>query len=146
MIALYPDNSDWDAIATLTGDPHLGQRGHADLFRAARPVRYVDPEPKTRLGWLFGWLPMEQLGIKSNLLKDARSPMSSSPSSWRGEWRAVRAGATRAGLPRRSQRLARRYQAARQGWSIRPGAPRTVCGAGPASCCSTPPPAIPEIS
>ena len=73
MIALYPDNSDWDAIATLTGDPTWGSEAMRTYFERLGRVRYVDPEPgnPARLGF-SGWLPMEQLGIKSNLLKDAR--------------------------------------------------------------------------
>jgi choline dehydrogenase len=71
MIALYPDNGDWDAIAESTGDRSWGSAGMRDYFERLGRVRYVDPEPgnPARLGF-DGWLPMEQLGIKGNLLKD----------------------------------------------------------------------------
>jgi choline dehydrogenase len=73
MIALYPDNGDWDAIATLTGDRSWGSSAMRTYFERLGGVRYVQPEPgnPARLGF-SGWLPMEQLGIKSNLLKDTR--------------------------------------------------------------------------
>lgn len=72
MIALYPDNGDWDAIATLTGDQSWGSSAMRTYFERLGRVRYVQPETgnPARLGF-SGWLPMEQLGIRSNLLKDS---------------------------------------------------------------------------
>ena len=106
MIALYPDNSDWDAIATLTGDPTWGSEAMRTYFERLGRVRYVDPEPgnPARLGF-SGWLPMEQLGIKSKSAQGRPAHrLCRLSSSWRGEWRAVREGGTpRRGLPRRSQ-------------------------------------------
>jgi choline dehydrogenase len=73
MIALYPDNKDWDDIAELTGDPTWSSEAMRPYFERLSNVRYCEPEPgnPARLGF-SGWLPLEQLGIKPNLLKDPR--------------------------------------------------------------------------
>lgn len=73
MIALYPDNQDWDDIAELTGDDSWRSEAMRGYFERLGQVRYCDPEPDNpaRLGF-SGWLPLEQLGIKSNLEKDPR--------------------------------------------------------------------------
>lgn len=71
MIALYPDNQDWDDLAALTGDPSWSSEAMRPYFERLSQTRYCDPEPgnPARLGF-SGWLPLEQLGIKRNLLKD----------------------------------------------------------------------------
>jgi choline dehydrogenase len=53
MIALYPDNSDWDHIAELTGD---------SSWNSVDMRKYFDR--------LLGWLPLEKVGVKKNLCKD----------------------------------------------------------------------------
>lgn len=71
MIALYPDNGDWDAIADMTGDASWNAGAMRGYFEKLERVRYRQPEPGNpeRHGY-SGWLPVEQLGIKTNLLKD----------------------------------------------------------------------------
>jgi choline dehydrogenase len=71
MIFLYPDNSDWDAIAELVDDPSWNADAMRGYFERVENVRYNEPEPGNpgRHGY-SGWLPVEQLGIKCNLLKD----------------------------------------------------------------------------
>lgn len=71
MIALYPDNGDWDGIAELTGDGSWNSDSMRSYFERLERVRYRQPEPGNpeRHGY-SGWLPVEQLGIRTNLLKD----------------------------------------------------------------------------
>jgi choline dehydrogenase len=70
MIAMYPDNRDWNGIASLTGDrswdPLAMRRYFQRLERASHlrdvlhPTRqFSDPNPATRQG-MHGWLNLEQ--------------------------------------------------------------------------------------
>lgn len=71
MIALYPDNGDWDHIAELTGDSSWKSSAMRSYFERLEEARYVDPiagNPE-RHGF-DGWLPLETVGIKNNLCKD----------------------------------------------------------------------------
>lgn len=71
MIALYPDNEDWDAIAKLTGDPSWQASGMRSYFERLENARYVDAQTaKAARHGQAGWLPLEQVGIKGNLCKD----------------------------------------------------------------------------
>ncbi len=71
MIALYPDNGDWDAIAELTGDKSWNSSSMRDYFERLERVRYAEPQPGNpeRHGYK-GWLPLEMVGTKNNLFKD----------------------------------------------------------------------------
>ena len=86
--------------------PHLGQRGHADLFRAARPGPLC--RSGTRKSGSAGLFRLAADGAAGNQEQSAQGRpahrLRRLSSSWRGEWRAVREGGTpRRGLPRRSQ-------------------------------------------
>ncbi len=71
MIALYPDNNDWNAIADLTGDASWDASAMRDYFVRLENARYVDAATASpaRHG-KSGWLPLEQVGVKGNLFKD----------------------------------------------------------------------------
>jgi len=71
MIALYPDNGDWDNVATLTGDKSWNSSAMRTYFERLERVRYVKPQSGNpeRHGFK-GWLPLETVGIKNNLCKD----------------------------------------------------------------------------
>jgi choline dehydrogenase len=73
MIALYPDNADWDAIAELTGDSSWNSSEMRTYFERLENVRYERPQPGNpeRRGF-NGWLPMEAVGTRNNLFKDKR--------------------------------------------------------------------------
>jgi choline dehydrogenase len=71
MIALYPDNEDWDAIAKLTGDRSWQSSSMRKYFERLERVKYLKPRsgnPERR--GFKGWLPMEQVGTKNNLWRD----------------------------------------------------------------------------
>jgi choline dehydrogenase len=71
MIALYPDNDDWDGIAALTGDRTWNSAAMRTYFERLERVRYQSKTQNNpeRQGY-EGWLPLEQLGTKNNLFKD----------------------------------------------------------------------------
>ncbi|WP_083861238.1 GMC family oxidoreductase [Microvirga lotononidis] len=71
MIALYPDNDDWNAIAKLTGDASWDAGAMRDYYVRLENARYVDAAAAApaRHG-RDGWLPLEQVGMKGNLFKD----------------------------------------------------------------------------
>ncbi|MEO7177261.1 MAG: GMC oxidoreductase [Allosphingosinicella sp.] len=73
LISVYPDNRDWDAIADLTGDRSWQSPAMRPYFERLENARYVPPEAGNpgRHGF-SGWLPLEQVGIRGNLLKDER--------------------------------------------------------------------------
>jgi choline dehydrogenase len=71
MIALYPDNGDWDAIQAMTGDASWNSSAMRTYFERLENARYAkhlrgNPE---RHGFK-GWLPLEMAGTKRNLFKD----------------------------------------------------------------------------
>jgi len=71
MIALYPDNGDWDAIAELTGDQSWNSSSMRTYFERLEQVRYVKPTKDNRERHGFsGWLPLEMVGTKNNLFRD----------------------------------------------------------------------------
>lgn len=71
MIALYPDNGDWDAMADLTGDKSWNSSAMRTYFERLERVRYVKPQPRNSERHGFrGWLPLETVGIQNNLLRD----------------------------------------------------------------------------
>jgi choline dehydrogenase len=71
MIALYPDNGDWDAIAKLTGDRSWGSSAMRLYFERVERVRYVKPQSANPARHGFdGWLPLEMVGTKNNLFKN----------------------------------------------------------------------------
>src|SRR6266850_2230361 len=71
MIALYPDNGDWDAIAALTGDRSWESSAMRTYFERLENVRYVQPqEGNPERHGFNGWLPLEMAGTKRNLFKD----------------------------------------------------------------------------
>jgi choline dehydrogenase len=72
MIALYPDNGDWDAIAELVGD-RSWEAGHMRTYfeRLERLLPEGSPLPGNPERHGFnGWLPVEAVGTKNNLFKD----------------------------------------------------------------------------
>lgn len=71
MIALYPDNSDWDHIAELTGDESWNSRAMRKYFERLEKLKYAKPtqDNPERRGF-NGWLPLEKVGIQKNLCKD----------------------------------------------------------------------------
>lgn len=73
LISVYPDNADWDAIADLTGDRSWQAPAMRSLFERLEDARYVQPQADNpgRHGF-EGWLPLEQVGTRRNLLKDKR--------------------------------------------------------------------------
>jgi choline dehydrogenase len=71
MITLYPDNSDWDAIADLTGDKSWRGNAMRGYFERLEAVRYAKPARDNRERHGFkGWLPVEMVGTKRNLFTD----------------------------------------------------------------------------
>lgn len=62
MITIYPNNSDWDAIADLTGDPSWKAENMRSYFERMEQCRYVEPptgtDNPTRHGF-NGWLTTE---------------------------------------------------------------------------------------
>jgi choline dehydrogenase len=71
MIALYPGNDDWDAMADLTGYKSWHSSHMRSYFERIEQARYVKPEPgNPERNGFKGWLPLETVGIKNNLLKD----------------------------------------------------------------------------
>ncbi len=62
MITIYPNNSDWDAIADLTGDPSWGAENMRKYFERLEQCRYVErpisTDNPTRHGF-DGWLTTE---------------------------------------------------------------------------------------
>ncbi len=71
MIALYPDNSDWDYIAELTGDDSWKNENMRKYFERLEKVRYKKQQEGNQERHGFnGWLPLETVGIKNNLCKD----------------------------------------------------------------------------
>lgn len=71
MIALYPDNSDWDYIAELTGDDSWHSSNMRNYFERLEKVRYKKPvEGNPERHGFDGWLPLETVGIRNNLCKD----------------------------------------------------------------------------
>lgn len=71
MIALYPDNSDWDYIAELTGDDSWHSSTMRTYFERLEKVRYKKPvEGNPERHGFDGWLPLETVGIRNNLCKD----------------------------------------------------------------------------
>ena len=62
MITIYPNNSDWDAIADLTGDSSWRAENMRSYFERLEDCRYVDPpigtDNPTRHGF-NGWLTTE---------------------------------------------------------------------------------------
>lgn len=71
MITLHPDNSDWDAIADLTGDRSWESSGMRAYFERLESVRYVDAKTaKSQRHGVDGWLPLEMIGTKNNLFRD----------------------------------------------------------------------------
>jgi choline dehydrogenase len=72
MISLYPDNSDWNAIADLTGDRSWDSSSMRTYFERLESVRYVDAKTaRSERHGVDGWLPMELIGTKNNLFKDS---------------------------------------------------------------------------
>lgn len=73
LISLCPDNGDWDAIAEMTGDPSWQSAAMRTYFERLENARHVEREPGNagRHGF-SGWLSLEQVGTRSNLLKDKR--------------------------------------------------------------------------
>jgi choline dehydrogenase len=71
MIALYPDNSDWDAIAKITGDRSWESTAMRSYFERLENARYIKPRQNNSERHGFkGWLPLEMTGAKKNLFKD----------------------------------------------------------------------------
>ncbi len=71
MIALYPDNDDWNAIADATGDRSWQAPAMRTYYERLARVRYaqeVEGNPE-RHGYR-GWLPLEAVGTRNNLFKD----------------------------------------------------------------------------
>ncbi|MEH2397310.1 hypothetical protein [Nostoc sp.] len=62
MITIYPNNSDWDAIADITGDPSWKAENMRKYFERLEQCRYVErpigPDNPTRHGF-DGWLTTE---------------------------------------------------------------------------------------
>lgn len=73
LISLYPDNADWDAIADLTGDRSWRSPAMRTLFERLENARHASRQADNpgRHGF-SGWLPLEQVGTRGNLLKDKR--------------------------------------------------------------------------
>lgn len=71
MIAMYPDNQDWDDIAELTGDLSWGHRDMRGHFQRLERVLYpTGPDPERQRHGFHGWLPLEMAGTRRNLFKD----------------------------------------------------------------------------
>jgi choline dehydrogenase len=71
MIALSPDNSDWDNIAKLTGDSSWNSTDMRQYYQRLERADYVDPAKRKReRRGADGWLSLESVGVQSNLGKD----------------------------------------------------------------------------
>jgi choline dehydrogenase len=71
MIALYPDNEDWDSMARLLDDSSWDSKAMRTYFERLERVRYTKPDAgNSRRHGFNGWLPLEQVGVQKNLLKD----------------------------------------------------------------------------
>jgi choline dehydrogenase len=71
MIALYPDNSDWDNIAKLTGDSSWNSTHMRQYYQRLERAGYVNPAKRKReRRGADGWLSLEAVGVQSNLGKD----------------------------------------------------------------------------
>jgi choline dehydrogenase len=71
MIALYPDNGDWDALAEMTGDKSWNSSSMRTYFERLEEVRYTKPQSGNPERHGFeGWLPLEMVGTKKNLFMD----------------------------------------------------------------------------
>ena len=71
MIAMYPDNDDWNDIADSTGDTSWNHREMRQHFQRLEKVLYptgTDPD-RERHGY-DGWLPLEMAGTRRNLFRD----------------------------------------------------------------------------
>jgi choline dehydrogenase len=71
MIALYPDNGDWDGLAALTGDASWAPEHMRTYFERIERVEYAPPiEGNPERHGYDGWLPVEMTGTVNNLFKD----------------------------------------------------------------------------
>lgn len=71
MIALYPDNDDWEAIADLTGDRTWSAQNMRRYYHRMSDARYVDADTAERtFTGKSGWLKLEQVGVLNNLFRD----------------------------------------------------------------------------
>ena len=71
MIALYPDNDDWTEIAGITGDRSWAPEVMRGYFQWLEQVRYKSEDGDKERHGFSGWLPLEQVGTRDNLLQES---------------------------------------------------------------------------